>query len=38
MGALEEFLLHPLSPNGGEGKGEGEGYFFSAPSNIPGSL
>jgi hypothetical protein len=33
MGALKEFHHYPLSPNGGEGQGEGELNRFSAPVN-----
>ena len=32
-GALQEFLLYPLSPNGGEGQGEGELDHGSVPVN-----
>jgi len=35
-GALREFLLYPLSPNGGESKGKGEYNFFFASLNKAG--
>jgi hypothetical protein len=33
MGALKKFHLYPLSPNGGEGQGDGEVNLFSALFN-----